>query len=212
MKFSDNVIYCDNHILVVNKPAGWLTQPDGTKTVDLEGRLKAWVRMACQKKGGIFLHALHRIDRPVSGLVLFARTSKALSRLNDQARDGRIRRFYVAIIEGVLSNQEEVLEHYLIHGDHRADVSTRSDAKFAQLSYRVEKVEEKNTRVRIELKTGRYHQIRAQFAAIRHPIVDDIRYGASSGDGKTIQLHCIALQFHHPVRKEEMRFDCPIPF
>ncbi|MBF8263017.1 MAG: pseudouridylate synthase family protein [Parachlamydiales bacterium] len=212
MKSSDNVVYCDNHILVANKPAGWLTQPDGTETIDLEEQMKEWVKTTYQKKGAVFLHAVHRIDRPVSGLVLFARTSKALSRLNDQVRANGIHRFYVARVEGVLPNQEGDLEHYLIHGDHRAIVSSSPDAKLAQLHYWVEKVEGNCTRVRIELKTGRYHQIRAQFAAICHPVVGDVRYQASSGDGKTIQLHSAALLFTHPVAKEEMRFDCPAPF
>ena len=212
MKFSDNVIYCDNHLLVANKFAGWLTQPDGTETVDLETSMKEWVKEAYHKPGAVFLHALHRLDRPVSGLVLFARTSKALSRLNEQVREGAIRRIYVAEVEGILELKEGELEHSLLHGDHRAVLSTASEAKIARLRYRVETFGEHHSRVMIELETGRYHQIRAQFSAIGHPVLGDIRYGAKNGDGQTIRLHCIELMFAHPVTKEALHFKCPPPF
>lgn len=212
MKSSDSVIYCDNHLLVANKPAGWLTQPDDTESIDLENQMKEWIKNEFHKQGAVFLHVVHRIDRPVSGLVLFARTSKALSRLNEQIRSGTIRRIYIAEVEGILPHKEGELEHYLVHGDHRAVVSSQKDAKLAQLFYRVEEFKEHSTRVAIELKTGRYHQIRAQFAAIGHPVAGDIKYGAKRGDGKTIHLHSAALIFTHPVTKEELRFDSPPPF
>src|SRR5271157_2830558 len=188
MKCSDNVIYCDNHILVADKPAGWLTQPDGSGTPDLETAMKDYIKKKYGKPGEVFLHAVHRLDRPVGGLVLFARTSKALSRLNEQVRDGAIKRTYLAEVEGVLESKEGQLEHSLLHGDHRAVVSTAKDAKLARLHYRVESYKEYSSRVVIELQTGRYHQIRAQFSAIGHPIVGDSRYGAQGKE--TIHLHC----------------------
>jgi len=212
MKSSDSVIYCDNHILIANKQAGWLTQPDGSATPDLETDMKEWVKIEFHKKGAVYLHVLHRVDRPVSGLVLFARTSKALSRLNEQSRAGAIRRIYIAEVEGILPQKEGELEHFLVHGDHRALVSKQKDAKLAQLTYRVEQFNEHSTRIAIELKTGRYHQIRAQFSAIGFPVLGDIKYGASSGDGRTIRLHSSILIFAHPVTKEELRFDSPPPF
>lgn len=212
MKYSDNVIFCDNHLLVANKPAGLLTQPDGTSTLDFETEMKEWVKEQYHKPGAVFLHAIHRVDRPVSGLVLFARTSKALSRLNDQIREGAIRRIYIADVIGILPQNEGTLEHYLLHGDHRAIVTNEKEGKIAQLSYRVIKIENHQTRVSIELKTGRYHQIRAQMAAIHHPIVGDLRYGAKEGDGVMIHLHSATLIFAHPVTKEELQFDCPSPF
>lgn len=212
MKYSDSVIYCDNHILVANKPAGILTQPDDTKNPDLETQMKEWVKETFHKKGAVFLHCLHRIDRPVSGLVLFARTSKALSRLNEEVRANQIQRIYVAEVEGVLPNQEGELKHHLIHGDHRAIVSMQKGSKLCELKYCVERVEGHLTRVRIELITGRYHQIRAQFAAIGHPVVGDIRYGANHGDGRTIRLHSAKLLFTHPVTKEKLSFESPLPF
>ncbi len=205
MKSSDNVIYCDNHLLVANKAAGMLTQPDGSSTPDLEGEMKAWVKAKYNKPGAVFLHAIHRLDRPVSGLVLFARTSKALSRLNEQVRSGTIERTYIAEVEGAPAEEEGDLEHYLRHGSHTAIVSHAKDpeAKWASLHYRIEKKKERTSLIRIELRTGRYHQIRAQFAAIGCPIVGDHRYGAK-GEGKTIRLHCTRLALTHPVTQEAL--------
>lgn len=213
MKSSDSVHYVDNHLLLANKRAGLLTQPDGSGTPDLETELKAWVKEEYQKPGAVFLHAVHRLDKPVSGLVLFARTSKALSRLNTQVRNGQIKRFYLAEVEGIVSENEGRLEHFLRHGSHSAVLSTKSDpeAKLALLSYKVERRGEKTTLLRIELHTGRYHQIRAQCAAVRHPIVGDHRYGAR-GMGDVILLHCANLLFTHPVTQEELAFEAEKPF
>lgn len=213
MKSSDNVLYVDNHLVLANKPAGLLTQPDESHAPDLEGQLKAWVKEEYQKPGAVFLHAVHRLDKPVSGLVLFARTSKALSRLNEQVREGKIRRFYLAEVEGIVDKSQGRLEHFLRHGSHSAILSRKEDpeAKLAILSYSVEERGEATTRLLIELYTGRYHQIRAQCAAIGHPIVGDHRYGAKS-KGTTIHLHCRKLLFAHPVTKEELEFVAAPPF
>ena len=213
MKSSDNVLFADNHLLVANKPAGFLTQPDGSDTPDLETELKAWVKEKYEKPGAVFLHAVHRLDKPVSGLVLFARTSKALSRLNEQVRNDQIRRFYLAEVEGTVAQNEGRLEHYLRHGSHAAILSSKSDpeAKQALLSFTVEKRGQQTTHLRIELHTGRYHQIRAQCAAMGHPIVGDHRYGAK-GKGDAIHLHCMGLSFSHPVTREELAFEAQRPF
>jgi 23S rRNA pseudouridine1911/1915/1917 synthase len=212
MKPSDNVdldvLFCDNQVLVVNKPAGWLTQPDDTGRQSLEAAAKAWVQRKYNKPGAVFLHCIHRIDRPVSGLVIFARTSKALSRLNEASRANLIEREYTAEVEGILTQKKGTLEHYLIHGDYRAIVASRSnkEAKQAILHYQAIQTSEtkKNTtRVTIELQTGRYHQIRAQFSAIGHPIVGDGKYGAKQS-ADTIQLSCSRLAFPHPVSKNRL--------
>lgn len=215
MKSSDSeIVFCDNHILVAAKPCGLLTQPDDSGDDSLEAFAKEWVKKEYKKPGNVYLHAIHRLDRPVSGLVLFARTSKALSRLNEQSRDQEIQRVYVAEVEGILPAKEGRLDHYLIHGDHRAIVASESnkEAKHARLTYKVIHFQKHSTIVSIELETGRYHQIRAQFSASGHPIVGDHRYGGKNGDGKEIHLHCAKLAFEHPVTKELQTFESQAPF
>ena len=216
MKCFDNeepkIIYCDNHVLVALKPAGWLTQPDGGDRPSLEEFCKEWVKKEYHKPGAVFLHAIHRLDRPVLGLVLFARTSKALSRLNVAVRSQDIQRTYAAEVEGIPQEKMGRLEHFLIHEEHRAVVSDRGEpaAKRAVLTYEVKEIKERTTSLTIYLETGRYHQIRAQLAAIGHPIVGDRKYGAKSGNGEKICLYCIELVFTHPVTKERLTFNMPI--
>ena len=214
MKPSDSeILFCDNHILVANKPAGLLTQPDDSDSHSLEAFAKEWVKQEYHKPGRVFLHAVHRLDRPVSGLVLFARTSKALSRLNEQLRSQEIQRTYIAEVEGILPEKEGRLDHYLIHKEHRAVLAREgeAEAKHARLIYRVIRFHAHSTLVSIELETGRYHQIRAQFGAIGHPVMNDERYG-SEGRGKEIHLHSAQLQFKHPVTKELLEFKSSPPF
>ncbi|MGB7977645.1 MAG: RNA pseudouridine synthase [Chlamydiales bacterium] len=208
------IIYCDNHLLVASKPPGLLTQPDESGGDSLETFAKAWVKQEYNKPGAVYLHAVHRLDKPVSGLVLFARTSKALSRLNEQSRNQEIQRIYIAEVEGILPAKEGRLDHYLIHGDHRALIAKQSDkgAKHARLTYNVLHFRPHTTLISIELETGRYHQIRAQFGAEGYPILHDERYGAQAGDGIAIHLHSAKLAFEHPVTKEVLTFDSPPPF
>lgn len=215
MKSSDSeIVFCDNHLLVAAKPSGLLTQPDDSGDDSLEAFAKEWVKKEYRKPGNVFLHAVHRLDRPVSGLVLFARTGKALSRFNEQSRGQEIQRTYIAEVEGILPAKEGRLDHYLIHGDHRALVvkSTDGGAKHARLTYQVIRFGPHSTFVSIELETGRYHQIRAQFSASGHPIVGDQRYGAKGGDGVAIHLHSAKLAFAHPVTKEVSTFELDAPF
>lgn len=210
MKPSDSEIqFSDNHLLVAVKKCGLLTQPDENCDDSLETRAKAWVKKEYQKPGNVYLHAIHRLDKPVSGLVLFARTSKALSRLNEQSRAGEIERDYMAEVQGILSMKSGKLDHYLIHGDHRAIVSREGakDAKHARLTYEVIRFLPHSTLVKIFLETGRYHQIRAQFGAIGHPVVGDSRYGAKGREEEGIRLHCARLALEHPVTKEKLQFE-----
>ncbi len=211
---SVDVLYCDNHLLVAVKPSGLLTQPDSFSQESLETACKEWVKETFHKKGAVFLHCIHRLDKPVSGLVLFARTSKALSRLNEQSRLMEIQRIYCAEVEGMLAKPEAVLDHYLIHGDHRALVASAEDprAKHARLTYQVVRKLEHSTCLAISLETGRYHQIRAQLSAAGHPIVGDVRYGSTTDAGGAVRLHCQKLSFRHPVTKEIVSFESPPPF
>lgn len=207
-----NVIFVDNHILIIAKPAGLATQPSLDTTDSLEDQAKVWVKKEYQKPGNVYLHAVHRLDRPVSGLVLFARTSKALSRLNASMRDKEFKKTYTALLEGKIKQDQGVLEHYLIHGDHKAILATKGsrEAKLCRLHYQVLKKSVRGTLVKIDLETGRYHQIRAQFAAIGHPVVGDTKYGARpSGLGPNkIMLHQGEMSFPHPVTQEEKTFTC----
>ena len=216
MKSLDNVeiLFSDNHLLVAEKPAGLLTQPDPSGADSLELFAKAWVKQEYKKEGGVFLHCIHRLDRPVSGLVLFARTSKSLSRLNEQSRAQEIQRIYIAEVEGVLAQKMGQLDHYLIHGDRRALVGRKEDkdAKHARLTYEVLHYMPHSTLVRIELETGRYHQIRAQFSASGHPVTHDKKYGSKTGDGATIRLHCAQIALKHPVTNEILNFESSPPF
>ncbi|OGN63884.1 MAG: hypothetical protein A3E80_03210 [Chlamydiae bacterium RIFCSPHIGHO2_12_FULL_49_9] len=208
-----DIIFSDNHLLVASKPAGLLTQPDDSGAPSLEEISKAWVKAKFNKPGNVFLHCIHRLDKPVSGLVLFARTSKALSRLGEQMKEQRIQRVYIAEVEGILAKKEGRLDHYLIHGDKKAIVAkpTDSGAKHARLIYQVIRALEHSTLVSIELETGRYHQIRAQFGASGYPVVGDGKYGAKRKE-ETIRLHSAKMAFEHPITKELLSFESPAPF
>ncbi len=199
MKFSDSVLYLDNHLFIVNKPAGLLTQPTENSSDSLEELAKAYIKERFEKPGAVYLHAVHRLDKPVSGIVLFARTSKALSRLQEQQRNREIQKVYFALVDQEPKDKSGELKHKLLHGSHKAEVS--ESGKEAILRYRVVG---KNL-LRIELITGRYHQIRAQLAAIGSPIVGDKKYGShkSCAEGQ-IALHHGEMVFVHPTTKKEI--------
>lgn len=195
MKLSDSaILYHDNHLLVVDKPADVATQPD------LAEMAKAWVKQKYHKPGAVFLHPVHRLDKPVSGLVLFARTSKALSRLQERMRERKIEKTYLAWVEGPLSPAEGRLVHYLEHGSFQAFVSPKG--KEAILDYRV--IEKKGGKILVEIQlvTGRYHQIRAQFSKIGSPILGDEKYGSCHSWSHGIALHHAKIHFTHPVTHE----------
>lgn len=199
------ILYIDNHVLVADKPAGMLTQPGVTGQPSLEEWCKGQVKGLFNKPGAVFLHALHRLDKPVSGIVLFARTSKALSRLNVSMRGKQNVKIYLAIVEGQPACAEATLEHYLLHGDHCAELCDKHhpSAKLARLHYRTIKRDAKESCLEVQLETGRYHQIRIQFASIGHPVVGDVRYGSRAGlPGGAIALQHYRFQFPHPITSE----------
>lgn len=210
----EQILYCDNHLLAVNKPAGLLTQDSGTGRDNLEDQAKAWLKAEFNKPGNVFLEAVHRIDRVVSGVVLFARTSKGLSRLNEQMRSKKIEKIYHAVVEGCPKEKEGTLVHYLKHGDRMAEVSSAKDkqAKRSELHYEVLKKGAGRALLEIELQTGRYHQIRVQLATMGTPIVGDEKYGAARCKGYAgIGLHSRELRFVHPTTKEEVALVAPYP-
>ncbi len=208
-----NVIYCDNHLLVASKPSGMPTQTHREVELSAEEWAKEWVKKKFKKPGQVFLHAVHRLDKHVAGLVLFARTGKALSRLQKMMRERKIEKTYLAWVSGVPQEKEKLLEHYLVHGHHRALVSKPKDqgAKLATLHYRVLKKEKGRALLEVKLITGRYHQIRAQLAAIGHPILGDIKYGSTAPfQAGAIALWHSQLVFEHPVSKESVHVTLPL--
>ncbi len=212
----EDILYEDNHLLVVNKHAGDLVQPDPSGEAALEDEIKAYIKVRDQKPGAVFLGVVHRIDRPVSGAVLFAKTSKALVRLNEMIREGRIHKVYWALTESAPEKEEGELVHY-IWRDARANRSRaydapKGDAKLARLRYHIAGASSRYTLLEIELLTGRHHQIRAQLSKIGCPIRGDLKYGArrSNPDGG-ISLHSRCVSFEHPVRKEPVTVTAPVP-
>ena len=203
------MLYEDNHLLAVNKPAGLLTQPSGTEQESLEALAKQWLKEKYQKPGNVFLEAVHRIDKPVSGIVLFAKTSKALGRLNSAMRSKDIQKVYLAMVEGVPTLSNGILEHYLIHDDYKARVVEKDGdgAKLARLSYRTLKTQHSQALLEIVLETGRYHQIRVQMAAIGHPVIGDLKYGSTKPlPNGAIFLHHSKLSMVHPITGEVLAF------
>lgn len=212
----EDILYEDNHLMVVNKHCGDLVQPDRDTDDALETEIKAMIKVRDHKPGEVFLGVVHRIDRPVSGAVLFAKTSKALARLNEMIRDGAIRKTYWALTEAVPDPAEGRLTHYIVRDGRtnrsRAFDSPKPDGKRAVLDYRIAGSGTRYTLVEVELLTGRHHQIRAQLSKIGCPIKGDLKYGArrSNPDGG-ISLHSRRVEFVHPVRKEPVSVTAPVP-
>jgi 23S rRNA pseudouridine1911/1915/1917 synthase len=204
------ILDCDNHLLVALKPAGIATQPHGGAP-SLQEECKRWVKQKFQKPGAVFLEPVHRLDKEVSGIVLFARTSRALTRLQQAQRDRLFLKTYLAQVEGTLKEARGRLIHYLIHGDHCALIADQGDAEAKECILQYELVCESKGRtlLRIFLLTGRYHQIRCQLAAIGHPIIGDLKYG-SSYQGALL-LHHAQLKVPHPISKEGVEWQAPLP-
>lgn len=203
------VLFEDNHLLVLDKPPGLPTQPTPTSEVSLETSAKKWLKNKYQKPGNVYLHAIYRLDAPVGGVVVFAKTSKALSRMQAEVREKRVRKFYTAWVEGDIKAESGVLEHYLVHDEHFARESR--DGKLCRLSFKVKARQKGRTLVEIELDTGRYHQIRAQFALSGHPVVGDSKYGSKSAS-KEIALQHVKWIGKHPVTGVEMVFESAASF
>lgn len=201
------ILYEDNHLLVVEKPVNVPVQADNSQDADLLTLLKNDLKIRYQKPGNVYLGLVHRLDRPVGGAIVFAKTSKAAARLSDQLRRNNVSRNYVAIVRGTLPQETAKLEHYLFKNRRENKVytvpSTVKDAKKAILEYR--KIAEMDglTLVEVKLKTGRSHQIRVQFSTIGCPIYGDQKYGSTvNRPGQQIALWSYKLQFEHPTKKE----------
>ena len=200
----DRVLYEDNHLLILNKMAGEIVQGDQTGDKPLLETARDYIRVVGNKPGNVFCGLVHRLDRPVSGAVIFAKTSKCLTRMNELIRQRNIEKQYWAIVEGHTPAQSDHLIHYLYRnsGNNRSYTSDTEKAGWqrAELTYKLLAASERYSLVEVTLLTGRHHQIRAQLSAIGCPIKGDLKYGArrSNEDG-SISLHARRIAFEHPV-------------
>ncbi len=206
--FAREILYVDNHLLVARKPAGMLVQGDVTGDVSLLDHGKAWLKAEFAKPGEVFLGLVHRLDRPVSGVIVFARTSKAASRLSEQFRTRSVRKVYWAIVEGRMDGQGELYDRILREGPRaRVLPAGASEGDEARLSWRSLASEPEASWIEVDLHTGRHHQIRAQLAAAGHPILGDLRYGATMPfPRRAVALHARSLAFEHPTLREPLTF------
>lgn len=210
------VIYEDNHIIVVSKTASEIVQGDKTGDTPLSELVKHYLKEKYNKPGNVFIGVTHRLDRPVSGLVVFAKTSKALARLNEMFKNGDIHKTYWAIVKNCPQETEATLEHYLVRNEKQnksyAYDREKPGAKKAILHYKLIGHSENYFLLEVDLKTGRHHQIRCQLAKIGCPIKGDLKYGfpRSNPDG-SICLHARRVSFIHPVSKELIELEAPLP-
>ena len=205
------IIFEDNHIIVVEKKPNIPSQSDKTGDMDMLTLVKQYIKEKYQKPGNVYLGLVHRLDRPVGGVIVFAKTSKAASRLSKQVRDKVFKKEYLAVVDGSFEKNSGTLENYL-YKDRKNNTSyvvskDKKDAKFAKLDYEVLKYDKENnlSLLKIDLHTGRHHQIRVQLANVGHSIYGDQRYG-TRGKNKQIALWAYKLTIEHPTKKEKMEF------
>jgi len=205
----EQIVYEDNHILIINKLPGEIVQGDKTGDMPLSEKLKNYIKERDNKPGNVFMGVIHRLDRPVSGLVIFAKTSKGLSRFNEMIREKDLQKTYWAVVKNKPAKTEDHLIHYLLKNEKlnksKAHEKPVKDGLKSELIYKYIKSSDTYHLLEIKLLTGRHHQIRAQLSAIGCPIKGDVKYGfdRTNKDG-SIHLHAYQLQFMHPVKKEEV--------
>lgn len=210
------ILYEDNHIIVVSKTSGEIVQGDKTGDKTLCDSVKEYIKEKYAKPGNVFLGIAHRLDRPVSGIVIFAKTSKALSRLNNMFRDGEVHKLYWAITQNMPQKEEDTLTHWIVRNEKQnksyAYDREKPGSKKAMLHYKVISSTDNYTLLAVNLMTGRHHQIRCQLSAIGCPIKGDLKYGSrrSNNDG-SISLHARKVEFVHPVSKQPMCIEAPVP-
>lgn len=216
MSIINRILFEDNHLIAVNKQSGDLVQGDKTGDVILPDLIKDYIAKKYNKPGAVFLGVTHRLDRPTSGVVIFARTSKALPRMNKLFANHETTKIYWAVVQGTTPHKSARLVHHLVRNTKQnksyAHDHPVPDSKEAILSYRVLQKLDRYTLLEIALETGRHHQIRAQLSKIGCVIKGDLKYGArrSNKDG-SIHLHARSLEFIHPVKKEPIKIIAPVP-
>ena len=210
------VVYEDNHIIIVNKTASEIVQGDKTGDIPLSETVKLYLKEKYQKPGNVFIGVVHRLDHPVSGLVVLAKTGKSLSRLNEMFRTGQVKKTYWAIVKNQPPAEEDTLTHYLVRNEKQnksyAYDTEKPGSKQAVLHYRLLTRSDNYYLLEVDLKTGRHHQIRCQLAKIGCPIKGDLKYGfpRSNPDG-SISLHARRVSFEHPVSHKLIEIEAPVP-
>ena len=209
-----DIIYEDNHLIAINKKAGDIVQADKTGDAPLSERLKNYIKKKYNKPGNVFLGVIHRIDRPTSGVVVFAKTSKSLSRMNLLFRNNQVKKTYWAIVSKAPPKKSEILENYLIKNNklNKSFVSEEENTKKGILKYKLVKNTKNFFLLKITPKTGRHHQIRVQLSNIGCIIKGDLKYGAKrSNKDKSICLHAKNIEFFHPVKKQKIIINATLP-
>lgn len=201
-----NIIYEDNHLLVVEKPINIPVQADSSHDLDFLTILKDFIKKRDNKPGNVYLGLIHRLDRPVGGVMVFAKTSKCASRLSEQVRERILKKEYYAIVEGKLE-KSGVLKDYLLKNSKNNTVYVDKRGKEAILEYNLLEYKNGLSLVNINLKTGRSHQIRVQFSSRNHPLYGDQRYNKNAIPGQQIALFAHSLTLNHPITKEKLKFD-----
>ena len=199
------ILYEDNHIIVVIKPSGILSQADDTNDEDMLSIIKKYLKEKYHKPGNVYLGLIHRLDRPVGGIMVFAKTSKAASRLSEQVRNKEFQKNYLAIIHGTIEPSKGTLKDRIEKLPNQEVLLNTPNGKEAILEYETIKVVNNDSLVKIHLLTGRYHQIRVQFASRNHPLYGDYRHGKK--DNHELSLYAYQLSFKHPISREIMSFE-----
>lgn len=206
----NKIIYEDNHLLVVEKPQNVLVQADNTNDLDLLTSLKKYIKEKYNKPGEVYLGLVHRLDRPVGGVMVFARTSKAASRLSNMIRLKEFEKTYLAVVEGKVPD-EGVFEDYLLKIENENRTIVDKNGKYSKLSYKLLSYKDGLSLVRIKLDTGRSHQIRVQFSSRGYALWGDQKYNSKAKVGNQIALWAYEIKFKHPVRDEIVDFKCNPP-
>jgi len=210
------ILHEDNHLIIVNKACGDIVQGDATGDSPMSDHVKTWIKEKYNKPGDVFLGVTHRLDRPTSGIVIFARTSKALARMNELFREGNIKKKYLAVVDKLPEKQSDTLTHFIVRNEKQnksyAHDKHVPNAKEARLTYKVLASSDRFHLLEIDLHTGRHHQIRAQLAAIGCHIKGDLKYGfPRSNPDAGIHLHAYKAEFTHPVKQEILHVTAPPP-
>jgi len=205
-----NILYEDNHLLVVEKPINIPVQADDSKDIDLLSMLKDYLKVKYNKAGNVYLGLVHRLDRPVGGVMVFAKTSKAASRLSDQIRNNKFNKIYYAVVQGN-PKEKDHLEDYLLKDLKTNITKVDKNGKLAILDYKLINTVENLSLVEIKLETGRSHQIRVQFSSRNLPLYGDQKYNRSAKVGQQLALFAKKLSFEHPITHELISFELPLP-